>query len=237
MRRLFSLLLVLSSTLVASAQDGAPCTSRPLVATLLTPVTAPMPRDGGGLVAGLRLGDAGAASVLSFDGVSITRRRTSQVLQVVTLAPGLVRLVPSGTLATGPWVVHGIGPDAEMTVGRTSLPGAPVRPSVRGMRRVAATSMSASATPRVEIRAILEFPVATGIVAMLVYWNGETTPSTWTRAVLSTTEMVIYTEPDACDTVASGTRPPPSSGSFTASLAFVDQFGQVSPISAAVPVE
>jgi hypothetical protein len=238
MRRLPIFALVLFTSLAAAAQDAAPCTSRPLVPVLLTPISAPMPRDGGGLVAGVRLGDAGTTSTaIAFEGVSFTRRRTSQILQVVRLAPGLVRLVPTGTLASGPWVGHGIGTDSEITVGRTALPGAPVRPSVHGMRRVAATSMSASATPRVEIRAILEFPVPTGIVAMLVYWNGETTPSTWTRAVLATTEMVVYTEPDACETVPEGTRPPPADGAFTASIAFVDQFGQVSPISTAVPVE
>jgi len=199
-----------------------------------------MPREGGALVAGTRLGDAGAsAGAVSFEGVSFTHRRTSQILTAVPLAPGLVRLVPSGRLGTGAWTVHGVGPDTEVTVGRSTLPGAPVRPAVRGMRRVAATSTASSSTPRVEVRAILDFPVPTGIVAMLVYWNGETTPSTWARAVLAQTEVVVYTEPDACDAVAAGTRAPPAAdtGPLTASVAFVDQFGQVSPVSAAVPVE
>lgn len=196
-----------------------------------------MPREGGALVAALRLGEPGtAAPAASFEGAAMSRRRTSLPLGVVALAPGLVRLVPSGPLSTGPWTVHGVGPDTEITVGRAALPGAPVRPAVHAMRRVAATG-GAGSTPRTEIRAILDFPVPPGIVAMLVHWNGETSPSTWTRAVLARTEVVVYAEPDPCDDIPDGTRPPPETGPLTVSLAFVDELGQVSPISAPVAVD
>lgn len=138
--------------------------------------------------------------------------------------------------ALGVWTLHGLGPDASVTIGRAPMPGVPVRPSVRVMRRVAATGLSASQTPRVEVHADLAFPVPVGVVAAIVTWNTDAQPSGWARAIVGQNEMVVFAEAAHCAQVPAGWQSPPS-GTLIARIAWVDRLGQVSPPSDAITVE
>jgi hypothetical protein len=123
-----------------------------------------------------------------------------------------------------------------VTIGRAVMPGVPVRPSVRVMRRVAATGLSASRAPRVEVHADLAVPVPQGVVASIITWNTDGQPSGWARAIVGQTEMIVFAEAAHCDQVPPGWQSPPP-GTLVARIAWVDRLGQVSPQSDAIPVE
>jgi hypothetical protein len=227
-------LLALFAALVVLAL-GAPlratCPSGGLVPALLTPITAAMPRERGALVAGYRA-EPSATTALSFEGVRMVRgRRISIAMQAVEIAPGLVRLVPSATVRPGTYGLEGLGPTTDLVVGRTPMPGAPVRPVLSAVRRVAV----AGASGGVELRATLGFPVPTGIVAILSAWGEASTPSVWSRAVIGQSEVVLHTTAELC--TPDGASPPPEEGSFSVRIAYVDQFGQLSPWSDPVSAE
>jgi hypothetical protein len=46
----------------------------------------------------------------------------------------------------------------------------------------------------------------------------------------------VWIEPDVCDPMPEGSSGPPAEGA-TGRLAYVDEFGQVSPTSAGVPIQ
>jgi hypothetical protein len=212
---------------------AADCAATHAVPALLTPITAAMPQSSGALVAGFR--SERGTGALSFDGVRMTRRRTSVSMQPIEIAPGLVRLVPSTVVRPGAYSLEGLGAPTELTVGRSPMPGAPVRPAVSGVRRVASATSGRGLS--VELRATLGFAVPTGIVAILGYWGDASTPSVWSRAVVGQTEVVLFASPDHCATLPPGFTPPPAEGPLSVRIAYVDQFGQVSPISDPTPVE
>ena len=96
---------------------------------------------------------------------------------------------------------------------------------------------SAGSAPRMEVRASLEFPVPDGTVAATVTWNADAAPSAWGRVVVGQSEIVVFAEATGpCATAAPGWMSPPS-GTVTARIAWVDRFGQVSPLSSAIPVQ
>ena len=227
-------LAALFALILSGEPAAADCASTHAVPALLTPITAAMPQSSGALVAGFR-SEAGVGT-LSFDGVRITRRRTSVAMQAIAIAPGLVRLVPSTSVRPGTYSLEGLGAPTDLTVSRSPMPGAPVRPALSGVRRVAAASVSSRGIS-VELRAALGFPVPTGIVAILAYWGAATTPSAWARAVIGQSEVLIFASPDRCATLPEGFTPPPSEGPLSVRIAYVDQFGQISPISDAATVE
>lgn len=225
-------LLALSALHLGSA--AADCASTHPVPALLTPITAAMPTSSGALVAGFR--SEGGTGTLSFDGVRISRRRTTVSMQAIEIAPGLVRLVPVTTVRPGTYSLEGLGAPTDLTVGRGPMPGAPVRPALSGVRRVASASVSSRGIS-VELRATLGFAVPTGIVAILAYWGEATTPSAWARGVIGQTEVVLFSNPDRCAALPPGFTPPPAEGPLSVRIAYVDQFGQISPISDPAPVE
>lgn len=212
-------ILALGSPLQATCPHGG------LVPALLTPITSPMPRERGALVAGYRV-EASATTGLSFEGVRLVRgRRISIAMQSIEIAPGLVRLVPSATVRPGTYGLEGLGPTTDLVVGRTPMPGAPVRPVLSAVRRVAVAGASAG----VELRATLGFAVPTGIVAILSAWGEASTPSVWSRAVVGQTEVVLHSTAETC--TPDGAAPPPEEGPLSVRVAYVDQFGQISPWS------
>ena len=78
----------------------ARCQVAQLGPRMLTPITAALPRDGGGVVVGLVNGSTGGAMPA---GVQLTRGRRSQELVAQELAPGLVRFAPTARLLPGAW--------------------------------------------------------------------------------------------------------------------------------------
>lgn len=211
----------------------ARCAMQGLVPRMLTPTTSSLPRDGGGIVVGLR-SSSGATQEMPA-GIQLTRGRRSQDLVGRTLAPGLVRFAAVSRLLPGTWSVPALGPTTSMSVRWQPMPGVPTRPVVTELRRVAATGMSVRRTPRVEVRATLGFPVPAGIVAVVTHWGEEGAAAAWEPAIQGQREVVIWQEPGRCQTSPEGTMPPPE-GDASARIAFVDTFGQVSPLSVAVPV-
>lgn len=226
-----SLLAAALGVIVPTA--GADCAVQGLVPRMLTPSTASLPRDGGGIVVGMR-GTAGAGSPMPAS-LAFTRGRRTQELVGQPLAPGLVRFAAVSRLIAGPFATTSLGAPMSLTISRAVLPGVPTRPSVREMRRVAATGMSASRTPRAEVRATLEFPVPAGIVAVLAYWGEQGGATSWQPAIQGQTEIVAWSEPGRCDAAPVGTIGP--SGGAVGRIAYVDAFGQVSPPSPSVPVQ
>jgi hypothetical protein len=232
-QRLLAALVFLFAVFVGS-DAAADCAFLGMTPSLLTPITSAMPMSSGGLVAGFRNDPSGTGS-LSFDGVLLRRgRRISVPMQSVPIAPGLVRLVPSTRVRAGLYSLEGLGAATDLTVGRSPMPGAPVRPSVSSARRVAS---AVGRTTSVELRATLGFPVPTGIVAVISYWNDMTEPSAWSRAVVGQTEALLFANPGRCATLPPDFLPPASEGPLTARIAYVDQFGQVSPPSDSFPVD
>jgi hypothetical protein len=234
---LASLAMVLGVGRAAAERAVAPaCPPHGTVTRSLTSVSTPLPRDGGAFVVAVEADATATTGTMDPPVVSFVRRRTTLTLVPTPIAPGLFRLTMPSRPALGAWTLHGLGPDASVTIGRAAMPGVPVRPSVRVMRRVAATGLSASREPRVEVHADLAFPVPSGVVAAIITWNADTQPSGWARAIVGQTEMIVFAEAAHCDAVPPGWQSPPS-GPLTARIAWVDRLGQVSPPSDAVPVE
>lgn len=218
----------------AAPPAAARCAMQGLVPRSLTPTTAALPRDGGGIVVGLRSAPGEDQPMPA--GIQLSRGRRSQDLIARELAPGLVRFAAVSRLLPGTWTAAALGPTASLSVGRQPLPGVPTRPGVAEMRRVAATGMSARRTPRAEVRATLEFPVPEGIVAIVAYWGEDGPAAAWEPAIQGQREIVVWQEPARCQRAPEGTLAPPEGEGVVGRIAYVDAFGQVSPISAAVPV-
>jgi hypothetical protein len=230
--------LVLALGGLASRAD-AECAAPHWAAHPLTTLGQTFPRAGAGFVVAMDVDMSGSLATADPPPVTVTRgRRTSWPLAGVAIAPGLFRYPFDTHVTRGAWVLHGLGPDTNMTIGFSGvLPGVPVRPAVREIRRVAATGMGASAgVQRVEVRANLEFPVPEGVIASIVTWNTDGTPAAWGRAAVGQREIVVYAEPGRCQSVAPGWTPPPE-GTLVARIAWVDQFGQISPASEAITVQ
>jgi hypothetical protein len=222
------------STGASPRRASAECAVQALVAEMLTPSSATLPRDGGAVVVGLRSRPAPAPRPLP-SSIPMTRGRRAQELVGTEIAPGLVRYAAQTRLTTGSFTTAVLAAPATLTIGaRTPLPGQPTRPALRDLRRVAVTSARGQ---HAEIRGGLEFPVPEGIVALLIYW-GETgtAPASWVPATQGQTEVLIWAERSGCDAgPPPGSTPPPASGGV-GRIAYVDAFGQISPPSNAVPV-
>lgn len=211
----------------------ADCALQALVPRMLTPTTASLPRDGGAIVVGLRSSPEAAGAPMP-QSIALVRGRRTQSLVSTQIAPGLVRFAATSRLLPGPFTTSQLGAPITLTVGRSPMPGVPTRPVLREMRRVSSTGMSASRTPRAEVRATLEFPVPAGIVAIVTYWGESGGPAWWAPAIQGQTEIVAWTEPGRCEQPIEGTSGPGEGA--VGRIAYVDQFGQLSPISASVPV-
>ncbi|UJR81667.1 hypothetical protein [Sandaracinus amylolyticus] len=218
-----------------STRADARCAPQGLAPRVLTPVTASLPRDGGGIVVAM-VGSSGGQDVAMPSGVQLVRGRRTQDLVARELAPGLVRFAAATRLTPGTFNAPALGPTSSIAVGRTPLPGVPTRPSVTELRRVAATGMSSRRTPRTEVRATLEFPVPAGIVAIVVGWGEDGAPAAWQPAIEGQREVVVWSEPARCASAPEGTIAPPEGEGASGRIAFVDAYGQVSPFSAPVPL-
>lgn len=220
----------------STARVDADCATQALVPRVLTPTTVAIPRDGGGIVVGMRPASQAASAEMPA-AVQLTRGRRTQELVARVLAPGLVRFAAVSRLTAGQWTAAALGPNAALTVGRRDpLPGVPTRPVVTELRRVAATGMSARRAPRTEVRATLEFPVPAGIVAIVTYWGDEgAAASAWEPVIQGQRDVVIWQETPECEVDPAGRTGPPE-GAAMGRIAYVDQFGQVSPPSAPVAI-
>jgi hypothetical protein len=240
-RRSFGCLLgmmVLAIAGLASRAD-AECAAQHWAAHPLTTLGATFPRTGSGFVVAMDVDTAGSSTLATAEPppLNVTRgRRTTWPLAPVAIAPGLFRFPFDAHVTRGIWTLHGIGPDTTLTIGLSALPGVPVRPAVREIRRVAATGMSSHGTQRVEVRANLDFPVPDGVIASIVTWNTDATPAAWGRAAVGQREIVLYTEAARCQSLPPGWTSPPD-GTLIARVAWVDQYGQVSPASDAITVQ
>lgn len=220
---------------IGAPRVGADCAVSGLVPRMLTPTTTSLPRDGGGIVVGMR-NAAGEGQGMPA-GVQLSRGRRSQDLMAQALAPGLVRFAAVSRLRPGTWSAPALGPTVALTVGRTPMPGVPTRPVVIELRRLASTGMSARRTPRSEVRATLEFPVPVGIVAIVTSWGEAGAPATWEPAIQGQREVVVWQEAARCQSEPAGTLAPPEGAGVVGRIAYVDAFGQISPPSAPVPLQ
>ena len=216
----------------------AECTAARWTAHSLTTLSAIFPRTGASIVVAMDPDiTSGTLPHPDVAGLNVTRgRRAMWPLATVAIAPGLLRVPLDAHITRGAWVLHGLGPDATLTIGAGAMPGVPVRPSVRHMRRVAAAGLGQSTAPRIEVRADLEFPVPEGVVASLVTWNTDAAVGAWTRVSQGQTEVVVYTTARACVASAPGWTAPPD-GLLVARIAWVDRFGQISPASESATVD
>lgn len=231
--------VVLSLALgISASRADADCVSPHWAARSMGTLSAVFPRTGAALVIAMTAESAsGTLTTADPPALNVTRgRRTSWPLTPIQIAPGLYRVPFDAHVTRGVWTLHGLGPDATLTIGAGVLPGVAVRPAVREVRRVAATGIGAAGGQRIEVRANLEFPVPEGVIASIVTWNTDASPAAWARAAAGQREIVLYTEPVHCAGVAPGTTPPPD-GPLVVHVAWVDQLGQVSPTSDAITVQ
>ncbi len=238
-RFLASLVTVLALALVwVAPRAEADCAVPGWAAHSLTTLSAPFPRTGASIVVAMEpVTASGGQPNTDLPALSVTRgRRTSWPLAGNAIAPGLYRVPFDAHVTRGIWMLHGLGPDATLTIGLSALPGVPVRPAVRDVRRVAATGIGRAGAQRIEVRANLEFPVPDGVIASIVTWNTDATAAAWAHAAVGQREIVLYTEPGRCGGAPPGWTAPPD-GTLIARVAWVDQFGQVSPVSDAITVQ
>lgn len=231
--------LVLLALAVSAPHAHAECAAPRWAAHVLTGLSTTFPRTGGSIVIAMDL-DLTSGTQSSAEppaGLNVTRgRRTTWPLAVVPIAPGLFRVPFDAHVTRGIWTLHGLGPDARLTIGAAALPGVPVRPAVHDVRRVAAAGMGSAGTQRIEVRANLDFPVPEGVIASIVTWNTDATPAAWARASVGQREIVLYSEPSRCASAPPGWTAPPD-GLLVAHVAWVDTLGQVSPASDAITVQ
>lgn len=236
-RSLASIVLVLALSAGLGSHASALCAAPRWAAHSLGTLSSPLPRLGAALVVAMEPDASGSATTADMPALNVTRgRRTSWPLTPVAIAPGLYRVPFDAHVTRGIWTLHGLGPDATLTLGLTTLPGVPVRPAVHEIRRVAATGIGAAGTQRIEVRATLDFPVPDGVIASIVTWNTDATPAAWAHVAVGQREIPLYTEPGRCGAVPPGWTAPPE-GTLIARVAWVDRFGQVSPPSDAITVQ
>jgi hypothetical protein len=231
-------LLAFGSLPATAPHARAECAAPRWAAHALTGLSTTFPRTGGAIVIAMDVDMAsGTLPVAEPPALNVTRgRRITWPLAAVAVAPGLYRVPFDAHVTRGIWTLHGLGPDARLTIGAAALPGVPVRPAVHDVRRVAAAGMGSAGTQRIEVRANLDFPVPEGVIASIVTWNTDATPAAWARASVGQREIVLYTEPGRCGTAAPGWTSPPD-GTLVARVAWLDTLGQLSPPSDAITVQ
>lgn len=237
-----ALACVLFLSAVAALGLGPPraraeCAAPHWAAHPLTGLSTTFPRTGGAIVIAMELEAAGSAPTAEPPPLTLVRgRRTAWPLTATSIAPGLFRVPFDAHVTRGIWTLQGLGAETRITVGSGALPGAPVRPAIREIRRVAAAGLGSAGTQRIEVRANLEFPVPEGVIASIVTWNTDASPAAWARASVGQREVVLFAEPGRCGATPEGWTPPPE-GTLLARVAWVDTLGQVSPASDAIPVQ
>jgi hypothetical protein len=192
---------------------------------LLTPTGSPLPRTGFGLV----VADARPDPQIAI-GLLRLRRRTPLVS--APIGPGLFR-VSEAVIRPGIYTLDGVTAPSELTISlRAPRPAPATAPAVRAARRVASTQMGSGQTQS-EILVDLSFPVPPGSIVARAQWNGSADISAWTAVAAGQNNFAIPYTPRC---------PPPGwvsppDGPLTMVLTFVDQLGQLSPVSASINVE
>ena len=211
-------LLLLASALPALAQDACD-TPR-----LLSPVGMILPRDGFALVvADARTTPPGE--------VALVRGRRRTPLARVEIMPGLFRY--SAVVRPGTYRLDGIAAPSDVVISaRGTRPAAATTPVLRAARRVSRVVLG-SATTQQEIHIEFGFPVPAGSVAARIQWNESASGGQWITATPGEAALVVPLAP-ACRAAGTTTAP---EGPLTLRVSFIDALGQVSAISAAVPVE
>lgn len=191
---------------------------------LLTPTGTALPVAGFGLV----LADARAEAQPA---VTLVRGRRRTPLPVTPIGPGLFRATE--VVRAGVYTLEGVTAASELTVSPRAPRLAPATaPSVRSARRVTSTEMGSGRT-RTEILVELGFPVPPGVIVARAHWNGSSDVALWTSIAAGQQSLTLPTEP-RCP--VAGWQPPPE-GPLTVTISLLDQLGQPSPLSEAVPVE
>lgn len=215
---LAALLLLATSALPAIAQDACD-TPR-----LLSPVGMILPRDGFALV----VADARATAPGE---VALVRGRRRTPLARVEIMPGLFRY--SAVVRPGTYRLDGIAAPSDVVISaRGARPAAATTPVLRAARRVARVVLG-SATTQQEIHIELGFPVPARSVAARIQWNESANGGQWISATPGEATLIVPLAP-ACRAAGTTTAP---EGPLTLRVSFIDALGQVSAISAAVPVQ
>ena len=195
---------------------------------LLTPTGSPLPRTGFGLVVSDPRTATDQPSPLAI-GLLRGRRRTPLV--ATSIGPGLFRVTEA--VRPGIYRLDGVTAPSELTISlRGARPAPATAPAVRAARRVASTEMGSGQT-RQEILVDLTFPVPPGVIVARAQWNGSADVGVWTSVVAGQNSFAIPYQPTC---VPPGWQPPPD-GPLSMVLTFVDQLGQISPVSATIQVE
>ncbi|HJL14909.1 MAG TPA: hypothetical protein RMH99_04595 [Sandaracinaceae bacterium LLY-WYZ-13_1] len=229
-----AVILVATGSLALAQEDGAgadgeaSCPAPTFSARLLTPVAGRVPRDASLLLA---LVPGGSLSGLP-DGLQLRRgRRRTIALQREEIAPGLYRLTPDTRRIWGRWNVEGVQGEPRIRFSRPGLPATPTTPRVSRVERYRVVSSEGS---RVELKAHFEFPIPEGVVAVISHWGTDDEPDLWSQAVATQNAAVLWSSSGECDPLPPGASAPPREGSVR--VAFVDRYGQVSPISEPVSI-
>ena len=215
---LAALLLLCMGSLPALAQDACDAPR------LLSPVGITLPRDGFALV----IADARATPTGE---IALVRGRRRTPLARTEIMPGLFRY--SAVVRPGTYRLDGIAAPSDIVISaRGTRPAAATTPVLRAGRRVSRVVLG-STTSQQEIHIELGFPVPAGSIAARIQWNESATGGQWITATPGESALIIPLAP-ACRAADTTTAP---EGPFTLRVAFIDALGQVSALSAAVPVE
>lgn len=226
MRTLAALLCLMASA--ASAQRTE-CPPARLAPQLMTPAAGTVPREAAILVGMFASGTSAGAPVAAL------RRGNRLVIPLrnETIAPGLFRLIPNGTQRlAGSYAIDGIAGAPALVFSRSSRPAPP---SVPALERVERYSVASGGDPRIEVRAHIGFPMPDSVAAVVSYWDGDDEPDLFVRAIPQQSSVVLYSSSSDC-ALPDGASPPPADGGQVR-IAFVDLYGQISPLSAARPIE
>lgn len=231
MRRSWTLAIVAVACAVALAGPRAlaqeeSCPDPAFTPQMLTPLAGRHPRDAA-IVVGLVPG----GSMRELPPIMLTRRRREIRMVPEAIAPGLYRLTPDTRRIWGRYHVSGVAGEPQMLFSRRSHSATPTAPRLQRVERYIVASADGS---RTEVKAHFGFPVPQGVVAILAYWGEDESPDLFARAVPTSSEAVLFSQTGGCAVLPEGATPPPEEGQVR--VAFVDQLGQVSQRSEAVPL-
>lgn len=158
-------------------------------------------------------------------GFALTRRGQRVPLRVEQLGGGLARLTPTRSLGVGLWRVEGLTTAASINIAHNAqLPPAPAAPSevYISMPRMPTRDRYSDElvrAVRVELSAPAPHP------ALVAYWGGTALAAASFNP--ADRDAILYYPPGGCIGAFPGTRAP--ARGETRELAWVDQYGRVSP--------
>jgi hypothetical protein len=248
MVRRSSLVAVIVALTLGHASPAYPKCARILLAPqLITHAADPIPAGGGVLIGFTETTDATAEAFIGHDPamntdwtLTVGKRKTRP--RVEQLAPGLAVYRPGTLRGTRPTpLVLRDGKGAKLGVFSASARADAASLPAPTVKRITSTAVAQNkgrwqATVTTTIAEVDQIPARAAALIVYRQGAGNTTPLTWARvAVGSTPTLEIYESPGKCGTEPEGLAAP--APGETVVLAWVDQFGRRSPLSATAVVQ